>query len=162
MPPGENPSGRVQIHPASFRYDSSANSDIPKLRKPASITAAVKPSSCFSVFPLAGVSYLCHHPTTALFSLPTPSDLWPPSFRARILRFLFHTVFTLSPFSFFFHPRETEARRFSRAPNALTSRTYIHTSYFSFVVCIRSNWYYSIYSEGSLEKQGKFLSKIIQ
>lgn len=38
--------GRVQIHPASFRYDSSANSDTPKLRKPASITSAVKPSSC--------------------------------------------------------------------------------------------------------------------
>lgn len=48
IPPGENPSGWVQIHPASFRYDSFANSDTPKLRKPTGITAAVKPSSCCS------------------------------------------------------------------------------------------------------------------
>lgn len=126
MPPGENPSRRVQIHPASFRYDSSANSDTPKLRKPAGITAAVKPSSCLSC-PLPYVSYPCHHSTARVFSslfslLYILFDLWPRLPRSYFAFSLFLCFF------FFFFILETEA--ISRAHQ--TSRPRQPTSYFSF------------------------------
>lgn len=84
MPPGENPSGRVQIHPASFRYDSSANSDTPKLRKPTGITAPVKHSSCFYSTVVPDPSSYDHpssstsNPTLIpFFPSSFPLDLWP-------------------------------------------------------------------------------------
>lgn len=131
MPRGENPSGRVQIHPASFRYDSSTNSDTPKLRKPAGITAAVKPSSCFSSAFIPDPLPL--QPSPSL----TPSGWYPSfpsSFSALPLRprrpptlssaLVFHVCRLLSEF-YVLSSSETrdqeDVGHFSRASNGLHS-----------------------------------------
>lgn len=107
--------GALQIHPASFRYDFSANSDTPKLRKPAGITAAVKPSSCFSsTFRRTPLATHTVGTTLLLFS-STPSQPRPLTLSGRFL----HGFNALSSYQ---GPRHTVMSAISRAHQTLRNR----------------------------------------
>ena len=94
---------------------------------------------------VAHVSYLCHHPTTALFSLPTPfrplTPIIPRSYSTLPFPHSFHA------FSIFLFSSILEKRRLG-AQNALTSRTYVLLTFRLSFAFVQIDIILYIYSEG--------------